>query len=155
MSEIVKPASSVLILGRDEAGVFRSFDVNNNVVLLASLADTIATRNGTDQVNASAKAIQILVVTANKVGTDADYTPSLQRKNADGTYTTIWTAAAVIENNGSVLYELGRGFTGTAPSGVTEQVALVLPQNWRFVLTAATADESHNMDTYVEADLVV
>ena len=155
MTSIVKPASTVLTAGRDADGTFRSFDVNSNVVLLASEADTIATRNGSDQSNASAKAIQILVVTANKIGTDADYTPSLQRKNADGTYTTIWTAAAAIENNGSVLYELGRGFTGTAPTGVTEQVALVLPQNWRFVLTVATADASHNMDTYVEADLVV
>lgn len=151
----VHPAGTALAAGRISETEFRAFDVNHQLELLASEADTIATRNSDDQYSASARAIQILVKTSNKVGTTAEYTPTLQRKNVDGTYTTIWTAAAAITAEGSVLYELGRGFTGTAPSGVTEQVALVLPQNWCFVLAVANADGSHNMDTYSEADLVV
>ena len=150
-----KPDGTALIAGRESETVFRAFDVNHQIVLLASQADTTATRNSDDQISASSRAIQILVKTANKVGTTAEYTPSLQRKNADGTYATIWTAAAALTGNGSVLYELGDFGSVTGASGVTERVALALPQNWRVVLTAASADGSHNMDTYVEADLVV
>jgi len=151
----VRPGQTVLLAGREGAeDVFRGFDANHHVVLLASEADTVATRTSEDQRNPNGRALQIVVITANLEGTDADYTPKLQRKNADGSHTDIWEAAAAIEAAGTFVYEIGE-FTGTKVSQVTERACVLIPSEWRLVLTVATADGSNRMDTYVEADVVI
>ena len=151
----VDPAGTYLAAGQEAEGVHRALDVNRQVVLLASDSATQADRNSDDQLSASARALQVVVTTANKAGSTATYTPKLQRKNADGTYADVWEAASPITAEGTVIYELGHLGDVTGASGVTERVALVLPRTWRFVLVAASADGSNNMDTYAEADVLV
>ena len=154
-SPVVSPAGTVLQAGRGATNSeFYGLDAAHQVELLALEADSQATRESAIQEQRSAKAVQVVVKTANKVGTTATYTPSLQRLNLDGTYSTVWTATSPLTANGTAIYELGE-VSGAAGGEVIERVSIVLPVYWRFVLTAATADGSNNMDTYAEADVIV
>lgn len=123
------------------------YDARANVegTALASEANTTATRNSSDITNHNGSTLRLVVVTANKAGTTATYTPSIQWKYDGTNYVTIWTAASALTNNGSALYDFGPGVADVG--GGVEAVEMTLPRTFRVVLTVATADGSNNMDT--------
>lgn len=115
---------------------------------LANEADTIATRTSEGILNVNGRNLSLIVVTANKIGTTATYTPSLQTTyNGGTTWFTIWTAAAALTANGTVLYTFGPGCE-TGAGTETENVGIPIYRDMRVVITVGgTANASHNMDT--------
>jgi len=119
----------------------------DGLTTLALEADTIATRNGIDITSGQHKAIRLAVVTGNKIGTLATYTPTLEWKYDGTNYAAIWTAAAALTANGTVIYDLGPGISA---GDAVETISMSLPGTFRFTLTVGgTANASHNMDTSV------
>ena len=121
---------------------------NTEGTALALEADTIATRQSADITNPTGKRLQVAFVTGNKIGTTATYEVSLEWKYDGTNYVTLWTAAATVTNNGTVLYDLGPGVADVGDG--LEAVELLVPKTFRLVVTVGgTANASHNMDTSV------
>ncbi len=126
---------------------------NADAAVLASEADTVATRTSADQTNTNHRGMILHVNTANKIGTTATYTPAVQAKFNDGSYATIWTAAAALTNNGDWTYVL---YPGASDGNTTEVDGIPIPRTWRGVITVGgTANASHNMDTLMDASLIL
>lgn len=94
---------------------------------LASAARS-ATTNGPDQVNTSARGV-VVVLDLTAFVTAASAQLTVERKNADGSYTAIASAPALTAVNRSVV--LVDPFAGTEPAGVGDSVSGVLPRDWR------------------------
>lgn len=115
--------------------------------LLASEADTEADRTSNDVVNDFAPGVLIRVNLSNTEGTPS-YTPEVQAKQPNGDFVTIFTASSTIGANGDFVYIL---YPGASNSDVTEVAGTAIPYQWRFKLTATTADASNRSDTLVDA----
>ena len=76
---------------------------NYGIVLLVAEANTTVERNSSDLVVPQHRGILIHVETTNKVGTTAEYRPSITAKFPDGGYEEVWRAAATLTNNGDRL----------------------------------------------------
>jgi hypothetical protein len=113
---------------------------------LASQAETTSTRNGTTDYNPDMRGLFIHVNTASETGT-AVYTPGVQILSPDGTYNTVWTAAAGISANTDSTYLL---YPGALNGNYTEVDGISVGGHYRVVLTATTADGSNNMTTLVD-----
>lgn len=125
----------------------------SSVAVLDSEGSTTATRTGTDIVNAGYRGIIIHVNTANKDGTTAEYRPRLQAKYDDGTYVTYWQAAATLTATGDAQYVIYPGGSG---GNVTEVDGLPLPQVFRLLIVVeGTTNGTHNMDTLMDAHLLI
>lgn len=103
--------------------------------VLASASRT-TTQTQADQTNYNWAGL-ILTVDVTAIGTGS-ITPKLQGKNANGVYYDVWVAAAAITANGTKVYQLYPGATGVG--AMTEAVALVLPAQYRVVITANNAN---------------
>lgn len=123
------------------------------IEILANQESSVATRTATALSIRNVRAIQITVVTANKDGSTAEYTPKLRGYLADGSTTyDLWTAAAAITAAGTVRYLLGELPNGTLAT-YTESKGAVLPEKFDVQLVAASADGLNNMDTRVEVEI--
>ena len=72
-------------------------------------------------------------------------TPSLQIKDANGVYKTIWTASAAIATATTAAYVFHSGATDAA--SWTEAVETLIPLTVKFIITAANS----NAETYSSA----
>lgn len=123
-----------------------------NATVVANAPGATATVNGPDLFIPNTKGLTLVVVTANRASTGT-FTPVLQMKlpaiatlqqaayadprkaYADSsTYVTLWTAAAAIAANGTVVYQLAQNGVSAA-SGITESKQLMLPAALRFSFT--------------------
>ena len=126
---------------------------NTEAAVLALEENTLVTRTSTDQTNTNARGMILHVNTAGIVGTTAEYTPGVQAKFNDGSYVTIWTAAAALTVNGDATYVL---YPGAAGGNVTEVDGIPIPRTWRGVITVGgTTNGSHNMDTLMDVSLIL
>ena len=121
--------------------------------VLAAEAGSIADRTSDGFKNAGAKSLILTVVLANKVGT-VTFTPVVQMKLPNGTWVTIWTAAAALSTAGTYVYELNRD-THASASGITESKVVALPHDWRVFLDYTGAGAGNSFDTTVYGELVV
>lgn len=121
--------------------------------VLVSEAGSIATRTSDPFKNKGYRALQLTVVLANKAGA-ATVRPSLQRKMANGTWVTYWTAAAALSANGTVTYIITPNVLPTYT--MTEAKIGPVPWENRVVLTfGGTTGAGNSYDTLAEAELVV
>jgi hypothetical protein len=136
-----------LLYNRNASG--GSFDPQlNNIqgTALALQAGSVATRTSADIPTSNLRSLTLVVVTANKANTPT-FTPVVKMKDAGGTnYETLWTAAAAIAANGTLVYQFGPGL-GTAPSGVTESKQVAIPKTLQIVLTYAGNGTTDAFDT--------
>lgn len=130
----------------------RDFD-HVRIAALALEENTVATRISDLITKQNARALLISVVLSDKVGTTATYTPRVRYRLADGTYATLWTAAAALANNGTTTYLLSLHQGGTV-TGITEAKATPIPMEIVIdLVVGGTANGSHNCHTYVEAEV--
>lgn len=122
------------------------------IELLANQADTVATRTSGGFM-AYGRGLRLRLETANKVGTTATYEMQVQVQYPDGDFVAVWTAAATVTANGNATYVLYPG--AASAGGSTETVQVPVSGAFRVVLTVANADASNNMDTKVEAWVLV
>lgn len=115
--------------------------------LLASQVGTTATRTSNSFYN-EGRGVHLHLNTANKVGATATYTLSLAIRFPDGTFVTIWTAAAAVTANGDANYIL---YPAAVAGTGTEKVNLATGGVYRVVLAAASADAGNKMDTLVDS----
>lgn len=125
-------------------------DQNTDIAVLNSEASTTATRTSADLTNRFCKGIRLHLNTANKDGTTATYTPSVQVK-IGAIYKTVWTASAAVTGNGDATYLL---YPGASQGSDTEKVSIAIGKTFRVVLTVASADGDNNMDTLMDAELI-
>ncbi len=133
-----------------------SIHENTGPFVLSSLtaAAGIATLTSAPFKNRFARGLQIAVKLANKVGL-ATVTPSLQFKMKDGTWVTLWTAAAALSANGTAVYQITPVAVSTA-SGITESKIAMLPLDLRVVLTfGGTTGAGNSYDSYCEVEPLV
>lgn len=117
--------------------------------VLANEASTTATRTSDPVSHPKPRSATLVVVTANKDGTTATYTPSIEATYDGTTWFSIWTAGSALTGAGTVFYTFGPGM-GAASSGAgneTENATIPLYRDMRVVLTVASADGANNMDT--------
>lgn len=123
------------------------------VSVLAAELGSFASRTSEKVRLRGAKAVVITVVLANKAGT-VSFTPKVRRYLADGTTAVdLWTAAAALSANGTVMYALGELPAGTLTAGYTEGKAAFLPELIDVVLTVSGAGDGNEFDTRVEMDI--
>lgn len=118
--------------------------------VLASLANTQATRTSADQTNYNARGAIIHVAISAYAGAPT-FTPSVQMKAPNGAYVTIWTGAA-LNANGDYTYML---YPGASGGSFTAIAPICLPREWRFVLTAAGAGGGNDATTLVDLGYVL
>ena len=104
------------------------------IALLAGGART-ATTSSAEQVNAGRYGV--LVVVAVTAYTAGGLTPSLNKKNEDGTFTALLTGTKITAT-GKYVYVLDVG-AGVTAAGIDKVVAALLPQTWKFTLTVDDA----------------
>lgn len=97
--------------------------------VLASAART-ATTDSTDQANATGALGAVFILNLTAFTTAASLTLKLQRKNADGTYTDIFTAPAAITALGKYAYLVKMGI-GASAAPFDGAGAKALPGDWR------------------------
>jgi hypothetical protein len=123
----------------------------SQLVVLPTELGSFATRTSGEFDFRKVQSMILTIVLANKAGT-VTFTPAIQRKLANGTWVTWWTAAAALSANGTVGYMFGRGGGGTI-TGATEKIESPIPSYCRFVLTVSGAGDGNEFDTYAEVDV--
>ncbi len=123
-----------------------------NTALLTSAARTTTTPSA-DQVNTGAGLVArggLVIVNVTSAGTGS-ITPSIQRKNSDGSYTNIVTAAAALTTNtkGVLLLDPLVG-TQTAAADFDGVLDAILPQTWRLNVVANNGNAvTYSADAYL------
>lgn len=118
----------------------------NPVALLSSAART-ATTNSADQTNTARRGV-VVVVDVTAVTATPEATPKIQRKNADGTYTDIFTAPAAITATGKYVYVMATD-AGTASGAFAGMGAEPLPHTWRLSMSHADTDSiTYSVDAW-------
>jgi hypothetical protein len=99
-------------------------------------------------------AMIITMILADKVGT-VTFTPRLDRKLADGTYTPYWTAATAVSAAGTTVFVIGQGGIAASSAGlITEGKEFPLPAYGKLVLDYTGAGGANHFDTYAEVELM-
>ncbi len=104
---------------------------NTEQSVLASEAATAATRTSGIKFTPDAKGL-LIMVSIGTLTTTPTFLPSLQVRGGDGSWVTIWTAAAAIAAAGQTSYML---YPGALNGDFTEVDGIAVPGSWRFVLT--------------------
>jgi hypothetical protein len=127
-----------------------SFDVPN---VLASQANTTATRTSADIRAWNLRGVLIHVKISSVIGTTGRYTLRLDWKCPDGTYEPIWQATAALgAANGDFGYLL---YPGALGGNLDEVDGIPVPPTFRVLLVASGADASNNATTLVDLSLLV
>ena len=105
------------------------------IALLASAARTVTTSTA-DQVSSGRRGVTLVVnVTAYTAG---GLTPKIEKKNENGSYTTLLTGTKITAA-GRYVYVLDTGVGATVVAGIANVAAAPLPQTWRVTLTVDDA----------------
>lgn len=113
-------------------------------VAIASAAYTTS-QVSADQVNVPARGV-IAVLNMTVVGTGS-VTLNIQRKNADGSYTTLLSSGAIIANGKAVL--VLDPLIGAATAAFDGTLSAALPREWRVSTTANNANAAtYEVDVY-------
>jgi hypothetical protein len=122
---------------------------NSDIITLLSAATASdASRTSDWQDNMSASGIVLIVKLANEAGTSG-FTPRIHIPDEDGTAIIYWSAAAELTANGTAVYVIyPAGTFGTAGSGVTAQVSMVIPRKWRLLLDYTTNGDGFDTEAY-------
>lgn len=121
--------------------------------VLASQAETQADYESAPQRNLTDSGVLVRVTIAafTNPGPQLTLTPQLQVRFADGTWVTIWTAAAGLVANGTTTYLLANG-NHTNIGALTEVEDIPLPKGeWRLVLGVTGGDASNHATAYADA----
>jgi len=110
----------------------------NLVQVIASAAQT-ATQHSADQTNVDARGV-VLALNITVYGTSAAPVMTLERKNPDGTYTTIMTCNALTAVGS--LVAIFDPLVGTTLAGIDTCTDGVLPQTWRVTVTPGSANST-------------
>lgn len=104
--------------------------------VLANEAATAATRTSDTQITPPIARGIFLRVQVGTLTSTPTYTPSIQRQALDGSWDTVWTAAAAISTATTATYIL---YPGALNGNVTEVDGIPIPRQWRLVLTFGSA----------------
>jgi len=126
---------------------------NYGIVLLTAEDSTTVERNSSDLVVPQHRGILIHFETTDLTGTTAQYRMSITARFPDGGYEEVWQAATTITGVGDAEYLIYPGVSG---GNLTEVDGIALPFVFRVnILIEGTTNASHNLDTYVDAHVLV
>lgn len=118
-------------------------------VLPAEL-QTAADRTSSAFSHPTAAGLMMKFVVANEAGTFSA-TVNIQTPDADGTWTTIYTSAAITAN-GTTLFFI---YPGGGTNSLFTIVPFTLPKEWRVFLDYSGTPASDKADTYLQACYLV
>lgn len=115
-------------------------------VAIASAAYTTS-QVSADQVNVPARGV--MIVLSNTAGGTGSVTLNFQRKNADGSYTTLLSAAAPVTTAVGKAVLIVDPLVGAASAGIDGTLSAALPREWRVTTTANNANaQTYEVDVY-------